>query len=692
MSKAKIGSPDSYRQSMAGQIEELRRTIHRHDQLYYDQARPEIDDREYDELFRRLRELEEAHPDLITPDSPTQRVAGQPVEGFASVRHAIAMISIDNTYTEGELLAFDARVRKLLGGSDFSYVCEPKIDGVSLSVRYEDGRLALAATRGDGTSGDDVTANARTIRNIPLLLHAPAALDSAGREFPPSIPRVLEVRGETFLTRRRFVLINQRQEEAGEEPYANPRNTAAGTLKLLDPRLVAARQLHFLPHGQGVVEGFEFSSYQQWLAYLQALGFQLAPHVMPARDIQEAIEFLHRFAELRKRLPFDTDGVVVKVNSLSQRRALGSTARAPRWCIAFKYQPEQASTELANVVFQVGKTGTITPVAEFQPPVFVSGTQVYRASLHNFDEIRRKDIRRHDRVIVQKAGEVIPYVVGVVPEARPLHAQTIEPPSHCPACKGPVIRDGGFVRCTNVTCPAQLAQRLKYFGGRNQMDIENLGSAIIEQLINAKLVQSIPDLYRLKLEDLLPLERMGQKSAENLLAGIQQSKNRGWERLLAGLSILHVGTRTAAVLAERFPDLEALAAARLADFEAVPDVGEVVGQSIYNFLHHGPGLELLRELAELGIAVRRDVTGTAATTSGPLSGKTIVVTGELKKYTRGQIKEMIESLGGNVSESVGKKTSFVLSGANPGGKLHKAQKLGVEVIDEAEFFKRVGRG
>ncbi len=686
--------------AVAAQIEQLRQCIRRHDRLYYDQAHPEITDTEYDALFHQLRDLEAAHPDLITPDSPTQRVAGEPVTGFACVSHAIAMISIDNTYTEGELLAFDARVRKLLGTASFSYTCEPKIDGVSLSLRYEKGRLVLAATRGDGATGDDVTANARTIGNIPLLLHPPqavaadrsihAAAETTPLVLPPTVPDVLEVRGEAFLTRRQFLRINQQQEELGEESYANPRNTAAGTLKLLDPRLVAARKLRFLPHGQGVVEGFDFTGYRQWLAFLQMVGFDLPPYLTTAADISEALKFVRHFAEARKNLPFDTDGVVIKVDNLAQRRDLGSTARAPRWCIAFKYQPEQATTQLARVLFQVGKTGTITPVAEFSPPVFISGTQVYRASLHNFDEIERKDIRLHDRVIVEKAGEVIPYVVGVVAPQRPVAAERIIPPARCPSCQEPVVRTGGFVRCTNGRCPAQLAQRLKFFGGRQQMDIENLGPAIIDQLLAAGLVQSIPDLYRLTRRDLLPLERMGEKSAENLLAGIAQSKTRGLARLLAALSIPHVGVRTAAVLTEHCPDIEAMASADITQLQSIPDIGEIVGQSIYDFLHRRGGLELLRELASLGVCTQAPPSATAP--GGVLTGQTIVVTGTLKQFTRAQIKQTIAALGGKTAETVSKKTSFVLAGEDPGEKLVQARQRGVQVIDETEFLRRIAPG
>ena len=672
------------------EVETLRREIRRHDELYYQQAKPEISDQQYDALLRTLTDLESAHPELVTPDSPTQRVGGKPLQSFASVRHAMAMISIDNTYSEGEVREFDQRVRKLLDAesdhSVYSYVCEPKIDGVSLSLRYENGILIQASTRGDGETGDDVTQNARTIHDIPLRLHDPKSTGRDG-DFPATIPPVLEVRGETFLTRRQFVVINQRQEAMGEEAYANPRNTAAGTLKLLDPRTVAERKLRFLPHGQGVVEGFAFSTYLQWLQYLKAVGFPVSEYIAPAKDISAVLEFIRHFDSVRKNLPYDTDGVVVKLDSLAQRRQLGTTSRAPRWCIAFKYQPEQAETQLARVVFQVGKTGTITPVAEFEPPVFISGTQVYRASLHNFDEIVRKDIRLHDRVIVQKAGEVIPYVVGIVAARRTADAVIIEPPATCPSCKAPVTRDGGFVRCGNLACPAQREERILFFGARDQMDIENLGPAVVQQLMARGLVAAIPDLYRLKLEDVASLERMGEKSAANLIAAIAESKSRGLERLLGGLGILHVGVRTAEDIAEHFSSVQALAEASVADFQNVEGVGEVVAKSMHRFLHEQGGMELLRELELLGV---KTTPARIRQTGGPLAGKTVVVTGKLQRYARHEIKALIESLGGKAGESVSKNTTLVVAGEDAGSKLEKARKLGVEVIDEAEFLKRIG--
>ena len=685
-------------------LETLRREIRRHDELYYQHAQPEISDQQYDALMGQLLETEASHPEFITPDSPSQRVGGKPIKSFASVRHAVRMMSIDNTYEESGVRDFDTRVRKLLGGDGYRYTCEPKVDGVSLSLRYEEGLLVTAATRGDGVTGDDVTQNARTIRNIPLRLgesefakqrktknvEAPSLFaKSASRLLPTAAGSIIEVRGEVYISRAQFARINEQQEESGLEPYANPRNTAAGTLKQLDPKVVASRKLEFLPHGAGELRGMEVPSYHEWQDHLKAMGFHTSEHFMCCDDIEGVLEYIRKFAETRKKLPYDTDGVVVKIDDFARRERLGATAKAPRWCVAYKYQPERAETQLVRVIFQVGKTGTITPVAEFEPAPFISGTNVYRASLHNFDEIDRKDIRLHDRVLVEKAGEVIPYVVGVVPEKRPANAQKIARPTECPSCKGADLEnDGGFVRCLNPACPDQVAERIRFWTGRNQMDIAEIGPALIDQLLNNSLIKSIPDLYRLHKQQLVELERMGEKSAQNVIDAIAASKNRGLTRLLAGLGILHIGTRTAQVLAQHFGTLDKLEHATLEEIDAVSDVGEVVAKSLYDFLQSAAGRKTLAELRELGLNTEEP----RAAHSGPqpLAGKTIVVTGTLAHFTRDRIKQTIEELGGKATDSVSKATSFVLAGEEAGSKLEKAKKLGVEVIDEAEFLKRIG--
>ncbi|HVS71803.1 MAG TPA: NAD-dependent DNA ligase LigA [Phycisphaerae bacterium] len=745
---------------VADQLQRLRDEICYHDELYHVHNRPEISDQEFDALMRRLLELEALHPELITPDSPSQRVGGEPIDAFKSVRHAVRMMSVDNTYDETEVRDFDTRVRKLLGTSDLRYTCEPKIDGVSLSLRYEKGLLVTAATRGDGRTGDEVTHNAKTIRNIPLRLRdVGLRAGFGGRGGGRAQESVTEVRGEVFITRAQFARINQAQEEAGLEAYVNPRNTAAGTLKQLDPRVAASRKMEFYPHGAGEIVGVSASSYVQWYEILREMGFRTNEHFAVCETIEAVIEYLHAFAEKRHGLPYDTDGVVIKVDSFAQRDQLGATAKSPRWCIAYKYQPEQAETELARVAFQVGKTGTITPVAEFEPSVFISGTNVYRASLHNFDEIERKDIRLHDRVLVEKAGEVIPYVVGVVAAKRPEHAKKIEPPGACPSCGTRELeREGGFVRCTNPACPAQLAERLRFWSGRNQMDINELGEKLILKLLDKGYVHNIPDLYRLTHEQVVDTLRKEDakgdsnptKAAQNVIDGIAGSKTRGLAKVMAGLGILHIGVRTAQVLAEHFPTYEALRDARLEDILRVPDMGGgvvedfrkyqerypelaplsleqlfefermpaetrrwidtapgrsarekkpaeivaelrkkgVAAQSLYQFVHSPAGEKTFADLAMLGVGLTEPKA--AVTGPQPLAGMTIVVTGTLSHFTRGEIKQKIESLGGKTTESVSKNTTFVLAGEEAGSKLDKARKLGVEVLSEEEFRKRIG--
>ncbi len=617
-----------------------------------------------------------------------------------------------------------------------------------------------------------MTPNARTIRHIPLRLKETRnakrearneeSLFGAGAGAAAGVPRVLEVRGEAFMSRATFAQINQAQEEAGEEPYANPRNTTAGTLKQLDSRVVASRKLEFIPHGTGEIEWggvAAVATWSAWQEFLEKLGFGVSRHFKRCAGIEEVMGYIREFAELRAGLPYDTDGVVVKVDRLDQREALGATAKAPRWCIAYKYQPEQAETELARVVFQVGKSGTITPVAEFEPAVFISGTNVYRASLHNFDEIARKDIRLHDRVMVEKAGEIIPYVVGVVKEKRPAGAEVIERPGECPSCGSKDLEhDGGFVRCVNPGCPAQLAERVRYFAGRNQMDINELGEKVIEKLLAKGYVKSIPDLYRLTHEQLVDTLRKEDtkgesnpvKAAQNLVEGIAASKARGLARLLAGLGIRDIGNRTAQLVAQHFGALEKLRKASLEEILATPEMGGgileevaklrerygvtaelsteqvfgcaaiekgleqkireagadtargktpwemieairtkgVAARSLYGFLHSEAGRKTLDELETLG--VKTEEPRAARTGPQPLAGKTVVVTGTLKGFSRAEIKQAIERMGGKATESVSKATSFVVAGEEAGSKLEKARKLGVEVIDEGEFVRRTG--
>ena len=666
-------------------IERLRREIGRHDYLYYVEAAPEISDREYDALFDELKRLEAEHPELVTPDSPTQRVGGRPVEGFARVSHDPPMLSIDNTYNLDELREFDARVAKALGDEPYRYIAEPKIDGVAASLRYADGLLTLAATRGDGRTGDDITANARTIRSIPLRLASGRGGESE------KIPRLLEVRGEIYWPKDAFAKFNAARAAAGEDTFANPRNGAAGTLKQLDPKAAAERSLAFIAHGFGAIEPPpDVESAFEFIEMLKRWGVPASLHACLCDSVGGVCDFIEQWAEERYDLPYETDGVVVKVDSLAHRDALGATSRYPRWCIAYKYAAERAETVLREVSFQVGRLGTITPVAHFDP-VQLAGTTVSNASLHNFDQIDRLDVRVGDTILVEKAGEIIPQVVQVVTANRPAGAKPVKPPVKCPACGGAVGRDEGgvYIRCTNPLCPAQLKERLRFFAGRNQMDIENLGPALIDQLIDKGLVRHFADLYSLSAGQLTGLERMGEKSAENLLAGIEVSKGRSLARLLAGLGIRHVGGRAAEMLARHFGDIDSLASADEDDLAAVEEIGPVIAVSVRQFFAGEQGREIIERLKSAGVKMSAE-QAEAPAGGGALAGKTVVVTGTLGKYTRSEMKELIKRLGGRSASSVSKKTDFVLAGENPGSKVDKAKTLGVTIINEDEFGEMIG--
>ncbi len=665
-------------------IARLRDEIREHDHRYYVLAAPTITDRQYDALFEELKRLEAEFPELATPDSPTQRVAGAPLPGFRQVRHAVPMMSVDNTYNEGELREFDRRVSRGLGGLPHAYLIDPKIDGVAVSLRYEGGRLTLAATRGDGAVGDDVTQNVRTIRSIPLTLRDPGGEG-------PRVPEVLEVRGEVFWPLEAFREFNRRREAAGEPPFANPRNATAGTLKLLDAREVGRRPLAFIAHGMGVVEPLEAKCLSEFYGHLKAWGIPVSAYWRPAGSIDEVLAFVGDWDRRRHGLPYATDGLVIKVDRFDQQAALGATSRFPRWCIAYKYEAERARTRLLSVRFQVGKLGTITPVANLEP-VELAGTTVRSASLHNFDQVERLGVRVGDMVWVEKAGEIIPQVVEVDPASRPPGAEPIRPPQRCPECDSEAVRDEGgvFVRCPNPACPAQIKERLRFFCARDQMDIEGVGEALAGQLVDSGLVRDFADLYRLKdrRAELIALERMGEKSADNLLAAIEKSRSNPLARLLAALGIPLVGVSTAADLAGHFGSLEALERADIADLQQVEGVGPEVAASVYGFLNGQTGRRLLERLREVGVnTVQPRQTGGGPQ---PLAGKTIVVTGTLRHYSRNQIEELIRRLGGRPAGSVSARTDFVVAGEEAGSKLARARALGVEVIDEDEFRRRAG--
>lgn len=680
----KIGGAGEIRQ-VQERIDRLRDEIRRHDHLYYIQAQPEISDRDYDLLLDELRQLEQQYPQLLAPDSPTQRVGGEPLAEFGSVRHSVPMLSIDNTYNEDDLRAFDERVRNSLGVKSVTYVLEPKVDGVAVSLRYENGVFVQGATRGDGQTGDDITQNIRTIKSIPLRL--------GGKD----IPAIVEPRGEVYLPKKGFEVLNRKQEEAGKPVFANPRNAAAGTLKQLDPRIVAQRPLRFFAHGFGTIDPTHFRRHSEIMEVLAKWGIPTFPDIKPVEGIEEAIERIREWKEKRRTLDYAVDGMVIKVDRLDWRDDLGTTARYPRWTVAFKYEPDRAFTKLLDVKVQVGKLGTLTPVAVLEP-VLLAGTTVSRATLHNYEQIERLGIRIGDYVAVEKAGEVIPQIMGFDEARRPRDVKEIQRPTKCPDCGGPVSageEDGVYIRCMNPECPAQLKERLRFFAGRNQMDIEGLGPALIEQLVDSGLVKHFSDIYRLhelgRVNRLLDLERVGQKSVDNLLAAIEESKARPLSRVLAGLAIPHVGVHVADVMARHFGDIDKIMAAEQESLEAVSGVGSVVADSVYRFFHSQAGRHIIADLRQMGVNMTQGRKAAESAAGQPLAGKSVVVTGILKKFSRQQIEDLIRDLGGQPTSSVSKKTSFVVAGEEAGSKLDKAKTLGVEVITEEEFLRRIGR-
>jgi len=654
------------------QIERLRKEIREHDYLYYVLNQPKISDRQYDKLFTELKELEAENPQFVTADSPTQRISDRPLEGFATVRHAVPMLSMDNTYNADELRAFDERVAKQLGSKDYDYVIELKIDGLAISLRYEDGTLITAATRGNGEVGDDVTANVRTIRAVPLVL-----LDGG------KIPAVLEVRGEVYMPTSSFAELNRLRIEAGEPAFANPRNAAAGSLKLLDARITAARNLSFFAYATGQVSETLVANHYESLQRFKEFGLPVNPNIQKARDVNEAIEICDSWNEKRTSLDYQIDGMVIKINRFEQRDILGATGRAPRWCISYKFAAEQAETTVESIDVQVGKSGILTPVANLTP-VLLAGTTVKRASLHNFDEMKRLGVGQGDTVIIEKAGEIIPQVIEVKSKASE-SAPVFEIPKTCPICGSKAVKDeeGVYIRCINRDCPGQLKERLKYFAGRGQMDIEHLGPALIDQLIENGLVGNFADLYKLSKAQLVGLERMAEKSAANVINAIEESKTRPLWRLVAGLGIRHIGGQSAQILAEHFGSLEVLMAAGEEYLAEIDQIGPTMAKSIYEYFHDPENQSVIEKLLDAKVKPERPRTQR----SQKLAGKTIVVTGTLENFSRQQAEQAIRQAGGKSSSSVSKKTDFVLAGENPGSKLDKAGKLGVQVIDEKQFMK-----
>ncbi|MEA3188863.1 MAG: ligase [Chthoniobacter sp.] len=653
-------------------IAQLRLQIEEHNRRYYEEAAPVISDREYDALYRELGELEKKHPDLAAPDSPTSKVGGKPLAHFTQITHRTPMLSLENTYSEDEVAEWFARLRKLLADEEIVVVVEPKVDGVAISLLFEHGELKYAATRGDGRTGDDVTQNVLTIRGVPQKLKGRA-------------PAVLEARGEVYLSKAGFAQLNKERAAAGLPMFANPRNSAAGSLKQLDPAIARQRPLGLVLHGIGDLDGAEIATYQNGLDLLDRLGLQRSEKTWTCSSVEQIHQAIRELDEVRRNFVYETDGAVVKVDSFAQREKLGFTSKAPRWAIAFKYEPERVETRLLDIAIQVGRTGTLTPVAVLEA-VFVSGSTVTRATLHNEEEIARKDIRIGDVVVIEKAGEVIPAVVEVKTDRRIGSERIFKMPETCPACGGAVVRDPEqvAVRCVNAACPAQLRRRLEHFASRGAMDIEGLGEAMVEQLVERGLVRDVSEIYKLDAEQVGTIPRTGEKSIANLLAAISESKSRPLWRLLFGLGILHVGVTASRALAEHFHTLDPLMKASAEELQRIPDVGEIMGVSIHDFFGDEHNRSLIERLRASGLNFGEKDEHTPKTGDEKFAGSTWVITGTLSQG-REEIAELIRARGGKVVASVSKKTSFVLAGDEAGSKLEKASKLGVRVLSEAEF-------
>jgi DNA ligase (NAD+) len=664
-------------------IESLRSELERHNRLYYVDAKPEISDLEYDQLLKKLEQLEAENPEFDSPDSPTHKVGGEPIDGFRSVEHRVPMISIDNAFeietpdpNGPHLRKFDRQVRKVLDAQP-EYTVEYKIDGVALALIYENGRLAQAVTRGDGRTGDDVTHNARTIGGVPLKL--------AGDNIPP----VVEIRGEAYIANSDFAQIRAVQEAAGEQPFANPRNATAGALKSLNPRNCADRKLRFFAHGIGYSDGVTFNEHTDFLERVREFGIPTSPGTELFPDLDTLLEHAQSMMESLHELDFEVDGLVIKVNNLEQRAELGNTSKAPRWVIAYKWERYEAATRVVEIVIQVGKTGTLTPVANLEP-VEIAGTTVSRSSLHNRDEINRLGIRVGDSIIVEKAGKIIPHVVRVEEHLRDGSEKAFEFPDKCPACESEVLQDEGgvYVRCQNPSCPAQLIETLKFFASRSAMKIEGLGIKQIESMVEKGLLTSLPDVYRLHehREALLTPKRTNDKSVDKLLEAIEKSKAQPLWRLLIGLNIRHVGNRISQVLATRFGIVDEILTKTEEELAAVDDIGPIIAAAVFSFFGSDVGRKTIEELRELGLNMGEPVPEIDESVEKKLDGKTLVVTGSLQRFTRTEIKELIQQNGGRASSSVSKKTDFLVAGETAGSKLTKAQELGVTVISEDELF------
>ncbi|UOQ92023.1 NAD-dependent DNA ligase LigA [Halobacillus shinanisalinarum] len=654
-------------------IEDLRQKLDQYNYEYHTLDKPTVSDYEYDQKMRELLDLESQFPELVTADSPTQRVGDEPLDAFQKVQHNVAMLSLGNAFDEQELRDFDRRVREGTG-EEVTYVCELKIDGLAVSLRYEDGVLVQGATRGDGTTGEDITKNLRTIRSIPLRLRK---------------PETIEVRGEAFMPKKSFLALNEARESNGDEPFANPRNAAAGSLRQLDPKIAAKRNLDIFLYGVGEWRDEPTRAHSERLHELKNLGLKTNPEWKKCNHIDEVIDYVHSWVERRPDLDYEIDGIVIKVDRLDQQQALGFTAKSPRWATAYKFPAEEAVTKLNKIELSVGRTGVVTPTAILDP-VKVAGTTVQRASLHNEDLIREKDIRIGDTVVIKKAGDIIPEVVRVLTDQRSGEEEPYHMPEHCPACESKLVRldEEVALRCINPNCNAQLREGLIHFVSRNAMDIEGLGEKVIAQLFEERLIETIADLYKLEKEELLKLERMGEKSVQNLLKAIEDSKENSLERLLFGLGIRYVGTKAANTLAQEFETMEQLMNASEEALVQVPEIGEKMADSVARYFAKPQVIQLMEELNRLGLNMEyKGPRKNDGPEDSPFKGKTVVLTGKMENYTRSEAKNIVQNLGGNVTNSISKNTDLLIAGEDAGSKYEKAEKLGVETWTEDEFTK-----
>ena len=657
-------------------IEKLRNEIRHHDIRYYVLNQPEVSDKEYDDLMHKLQEIEKQHPELVVFDSPTQRVSGKVLDKFKTVRHRQKMLSLDNTYSVDELRQWDERVHKGLGNRKVEYVAELKIDGVSANLGYRNGLLSIAATRGDGQTGEDATLNLKTIRAIPLRLQGNDILKS------------IEVRGEVYMDKRYLGILNKQRLSNNETAFVNPRNAAAGSLKLLDANIVAKRRLNFFAHSLGFLEGKGFDTHWEFIQTIKSWGMRTNPNIFLCKTLDEVIKLCQRWEKKRDDLDYEIDGMVIKVNSFQQQRMLGATLKSPRWAVAYKFAAHQATTQILDIVVQVGRTGVLTPVARLKP-VECGGVTISRATLHNFDEIKRLGVRIGDRVIIERAGEVIPKVIKAVESVRTGKEKNLKVPKECPECGTNIVKEKEedvAYRCINPSCPVQLEKGLIHFASRGAMDIEGMGESVVYELVQNKMVKEFTDIYFLRKEDFLKLPLFKDKKAENLVKAIASSKNRPLDRLLFGLGIRHVGEKAAYILAERFVSLDKIVQSSLSDFNSIYEIGEVMAESIVEFFKQPKVTNLIARLKKSGVNTQQPK---AKASNKVLSGKTIIFTGELKVFSRREVEGIARQLGGNVVSSVSKNTSFIVVGENPGSKYQKAKSLGVRIINEKKFQEMI---